>query len=76
MSVRDTVKSLVPRRGAAFRRKPHLIVEVLGRRTEERCAEILGRHGYAPVVVERRPWLAETRPAGHNRWLVCEGRAP
>ena len=89
MSVRNAVKSLLLPRGAAFRRlplgvaagilgrrRPHLIIEVHGRRTEERCSEILGRHGYAPVVVERRRWLAETRPAGHNRWLVCEGRVP
>ena len=61
--------------GILGRRRPHLIIEVHGRRTEDRCIEILGRHGYAPVVVERRRWLAETRPAGHNRWLVCEGRA-
>ena len=85
MSIRDTVKSLFLPRGAAFRRLPlgvaagvtmkidfaHQTTLYLGLYEVE-----LGRHGYAPVVVERRRWLAETRPAGHNRWLVCEGRAP
>ncbi len=62
--------------GILRRRKPHLIIEVHGRHTEEQCMDILGRHGYAPLVVEQRRWLSETRPAGHNRWLVCEGLAP
>ena len=54
-------------------RRPHLVVETHSEQLESGCAELLVSHGYEPRVVEPRRWLAEVR-AGHNRWLVAEGR--
>ena len=92
MSVRDTVKSLLLPRGAAYRRLPlgvaagvtmkidfaHQTTLYLGLYEVELSPHVrrLVRHGSAPVVVERRRRPAGPRPAGHNRWLVCEGKAP
>ena len=56
-------------------RRPHLIVETHTESLERDCLALLRAHGYAPVVVHPRAWLAEVR-AGHNRWLVAEGVPP
>jgi hypothetical protein len=56
-------------------RRPHLIVETHSQALERDCLGLLRSHGYAPVVVHPRAWLAEVR-AGHNRWLVAEGTSP
>jgi hypothetical protein len=55
--------------------RPHLIVETHSQALERDCVELLRNHGYAPVIVHPRAWLAEVR-AGHNRWLVAEGVPP
>ena len=56
-------------------RRPHLIVETHGLDLERSCAARLGACGYAPRAIRPRRFFAETRPALHNGWLVCEGRA-
>lgn len=52
-------------------RRPKLIVETHASELEHECGEILLSHGYTPVVVTPRRWLAQNRPAQHNRWLVA-----
>jgi hypothetical protein len=67
-------KALVGARAILAGRKPSLIIEVHGREIEDECLSTLRSHGYQPKVVTQRSILKETRPLGHNRWLVCEGR--
>lgn len=56
--------------------KPSLIVEMHGAAVEAQCVARLHEFGYAPITVDRsRGALTENRGSGHNRWLVCEGRA-
>jgi Methyltransferase FkbM domain len=56
-------------------RRPHLIVETHSFALEQSCADRLRAYGYALRALRPRRFLAETRPALHNGWLVCEGRA-
>ena len=56
-------------------RRPHFVVETHTAELERSCIEHLVAAGYAPRIVEPRRWLPEVR-AGHNRWLVAQGRPP
>ncbi len=59
--------------GLLATRRPHLIVEVHSVELERECGDLLLEHGYRPVVVTPRRFLAQNRPIEHNRWLVAEG---
>lgn len=64
-------------RGAArllAERRPGMIVETHGADVERECADLLRAAGYRVGVVEPRRWLADARPASHNRWLVAPSR--
>jgi precorrin-6B methylase 2 len=54
-------------------RRPHVVVETHGRDVEAACAQLLGDHGYAPVVRDQRRWFREGRPNPDNRWLIAAG---
>jgi methyltransferase FkbM-like protein len=54
--------------------RPHVIVETHSRGVEDDCVAQLRAVGYAPLIVDQRGWLRERRGAGHNRWLIAEGR--
>jgi hypothetical protein len=52
-------------------RHPPLIVEVHSAELERQCGEILGAHGYRPMIVSQRTLLPDWRPSEHNRWIVA-----
>jgi hypothetical protein len=57
-------------------RRPGVVVEVHNPGVERDCLEILRLHGYRVEVVGQRRFLADYRPALHNRWLVGRGGSP
>ena len=57
------------------RSSPALVIEVHSAEVERDCTRYLADLGYRVEVVEGGPFarlLPETRPIGHNRWLVAE----
>lgn len=55
-------------------RMPNLIVETHTALLEQQCIELLRGYGYQPKIVDQRRYFKERR-LGHNRWLICAGRA-
>jgi hypothetical protein len=56
-------------------RMPSMVVEMHHPEVEAQCRELLRSCGYEPHTVTRtRGSMSESIGAGHNRWLVCEGR--
>lgn len=57
-------------------RGPAMIIEVHGKVKEDRCQEMLKRHGYKVQIVDQPgSWvMREQRSPLHNRWLVCAER--
>jgi hypothetical protein len=55
--------------------RPHVVVETHSAELERRCADLLTRAGYRPLIVTSRDlWhLGQNRPGEHNRWLVAYG---
>lgn len=56
-------------------KRPCMIIEMHGADIEAACVDILKRHGYQIMVVDRpSDLLTAQRPMAHNRWLICEPR--